>query len=299
MKCIMMKNLFLTILVLFVLLVFGCTVSRPDKQTENTKPADEKPVVKKTIKLATTTSCDNSGLLKYILPDFTAETGIEVDVIAVGTGKALQHGRDGDVDVVLVHAPQSELQYIRDGWATARYYICQNEFVIVGSESDPAGLKEAKTASEALKKILDSESTFISRGDNSGTHKREMSVWEAIGIEPSGDWYQSAGQGMGAVLTMANEQQAYTLTDTGTYYSMIDKINLPILFSGDTLLDNIYSVMPLNPEKHPDLKHAEAKQFIEWLTSSKTLEKIGTYEVNGHILFNVAVSPDYVENPLV
>ena len=142
-----------------------------------------------------------------------------------------------------------------------------------------------------------SESTFISRGDNSGTHIREKSIWEAAGIEPSGEWYKSAGQGMGTVLIMANEQQAYTLTDTGTYYSMIDKLNIPILFSGDAHLDNVYSVLPLNSEKHPDLKHAEVKQFIEWLTSEKTLEKIGAFEVNGHMLFKVVDNPDYVETP--
>ncbi len=295
-----MKKLFsIVTLVLLSFIILGCTDSQPEKQADKTKPTIEKPVVKTTIKLATTTSCDNSGLLKHILPDFTAETGIEVDVIAVGTGKALQHGRDGDVDVVLVHAPTSELQYIKDGWATARYYVCQNEFVIIGSESDAAGLKEAKTAAEAVRKIMDSESTFISRGDNSGTHKREKSVWEAADIEPSGDWYQSAGQGMGAVLTMANEQQAYTLTDTGTYYSMIDKLNLPILLRGDKVLDNVYSVLSLNPEKHPDLKHTDAKEFIKWLTSKKTLEKIGTFEVNGHVLFTVVDNPDYVETPPV
>lgn len=294
----MKKLLTLFTVMLLSFLILGCTGTQAGKDTVKTEPADETPVVKSTIKLATTTSCDNSGLLKHILPDFTAATGIEVDVIAVGTGKALQHGRDGDVDVVLVHAPNSELQYINDGWATARHYVCQNEFVIIGSESDPAKLKDAKSVSEALEMIQGSESVFISRGDNSGTHKRELSVWKSAGIEPSGDWYQSAGQGMGAVLTMANEQQSYTLTDTGTYYSMIDKLNLPILFSGDSLLDNVYSVMPLNPEKHPDLKHAEAKQFIEWLTSEKTVEKIAVFEVNGHVLFKVVDNPEYTTTPL-
>jgi len=293
-----MKRLFsIFTVVLLSFIIFGCTASQPDKQDDTKQPPVEKPAVKTTIKLATTTSLDNSGLLKYILPDFTAETGIAVDVIAVGTGKALQHGRDGDVDVVLVHAPKSELQYIEDDWAVVRMYICQNEFVIIGPESDPAGLKEAKTVSEAMKKLADGKSTFISRGDNSGTHKREKSVWEAAGIEPSGDWYKSTGQGMGAVLTMANEQQAYTLTDTGTYYSMIDKINLPILFSGDAILENVYSVLILNPEKHPDLKHAEAKEFALWITSDKIQEKIGEFKVNGHTLFTVLDEPSYLENP--
>ncbi|MFH1514340.1 MAG: substrate-binding domain-containing protein, partial [bacterium] len=131
------------------------------------------------------------------------------------------------------------------------------------------------------------KSEFISRGDNSGTHKMELSIWEAAGIKPSGDWYIQAGQGMGAVLMMANEKEAYTLTDTGTYYAMIDKLNLPIAFSGDSLLDNIYSVLRLNPEKHPELKHAEVQKFIAWITSGETRKLIGSFEVNGHLLFKV------------
>ncbi len=302
------------IIVLFLLtaLLFGCTNTQPEKpdgktgkspdtvegtETSDTKMPDEEQVILETIRLATTTSLDNSGLLKHILPDFTRQTGIAVDVIAVGTGKALQHGRDGDVDVVLVHAPQSELQYIKDDWALARMYICQNEFVIIGPESDPAGLKEAKTIREAMKKLSNSKSDFISRGDNSGTHKREKSVWEAAGIEPSGDWYKPAGQGMGAVLTMANEQQAYTLTDTGTYYSMIDKLNLPILFSGDAILENVYSVLILNPEIHPHLKQLEIKEFAWWITSDETQEIISKFKVNGHTLFTVLDEPNYIENP--
>lgn len=307
-----MKRLYyITLLFMLTALLFGCTNTPSEKpadttgkspdtmegtETSDAKTADDEPLILETIRLATTTSLDNSGLLKHILPDFTRETGIAIDVIAVGTGKALQHGRDGDVDVVLVHAPQSELQYIKDDWALTRMYICQNEFVIIGPESDPAGLKAAKTVGDAMKKLSKGKSDFISRGDNSGTHKREKSVWEAAGVEPSGDWYKAAGQGMGAVLTMANEQQAYTLTDTGTYYSMIDKLNLPILFSGDAILENVYSVLILNPEIHPHLKQVEIKEFAWWITSDETQEKIGKFKVNGHTLFTVLDNPDYIEN---
>ena len=239
------------------------------------------------IRLATTTSCDNSGLLKHILPDFKSKTGIGVDVIAVGTGKALELGKNGDVDVVLVHAPDTEKQYIENGWATNRTYVCQNEFVIVGPESDPAKLSNAKSALDAMRRIQKNKSEFISRSDNSGTHKKELSIWKNAGIEPSGDWYIKAGQGMGAVLIMAYEMDAYTLTDTGTYYAMTSKLNLPIAFSGDSNLENVYSVLKLNPEKHPDLNHSDVKEFIEWLTSDETAKLIRAFEVNEHTLFSV------------
>ncbi|MFH1675400.1 MAG: substrate-binding domain-containing protein [bacterium] len=174
------------------------------------------------IKLATTTSVDNSGLLGYLLPVFKEKTGIGVDVIAVGTGAALELGKKGDVDIVLVHAPDAEEEFIAGGFGVARHYIAQNEFVIVGPESDPAGIKGTPTAAEAFGKIRDSGKKFISRGDDSGTHKKELSVWKSMNVTPEGEWYIEAGQGMGAVLIMANETEAYTLTDTGTFYSMGD-----------------------------------------------------------------------------
>jgi len=243
------------------------------------------PVV--TIKLATTTSLDNSGLLGHILPIFTGETGIEVDVIAVGTGAALEMGRKGDVDIVLVHAPSSEEEYIAEGVGTARHYIAQNEFVVVGPVSDPVGINGVTSAVEAFEMIMDAESKFISRGDNSGTHKRELGVWSDMGIEPGGEWYIEAGQGMGACLTMADEMEAYVLTDTGTYYSMVDDLDLVIHVSGDEALENIYSIIPLNPERYPDLKHEEAVKLAEWITGSTAAELINGFEVNGYILFTV------------
>jgi tungstate transport system substrate-binding protein len=229
--------------------------------------------------------------LNFILPDLYEKEKIKVDVIAVGTGKALEHGCAGDVDVVLVHAPDAEKKFIEDGCGTERFYVCQNEFVIIGPESDPAGLKNVTSVIDAFKLLAKGKTKFISRGDNSGTHKAELELWKKAGIEPSGDWYVSAGQGMGAVLTMANESQAYTFTDTGTYYSMVDKLNLPVVFSGDALLDNIYSVIPLNREKYPELKHNDVARFIRWLTSGETKKLIESYEANGHVLFKIDPTP--------
>jgi tungstate transport system substrate-binding protein len=227
----------------------GCP-TQPEKPTPSEIPRTEAEEV--TIKLATTTSVDNSGLLGYILPVFTESTGIDVDVIAVGTGRALELGKAGDVDLVLVHSPQAEEEFIAGGYGVGRHYVAQNEFVIVGPETDPADLHSMNSAAEAFSDIMGAEATFVSRGDDSGTHKREKEIWERMGVKPEGKWYVEAGQGMGAVLTMANEMQGYTLTDTGTFYSMEDNLDLVILFSGDPVLDNIYSVIPLSPELHPD-----------------------------------------------
>jgi tungstate transport system substrate-binding protein len=286
---------------LLMLFILGCTSKSPkpaptpkppvDQSTQQPAPLPAPPENEVTIKLATTTSVDNSGLLKFILPDLYEKEKIKVDIIAVGTGKALEHGCAGDVDVVLVHAPDAEKKFIEDGCGTERFYVCQNEFVIVGPQSDPAGLKNVKSVVEAFKLLAKGKAKFISRGDNSGTHKAELDLWKKAGIEPKGDWYISAGQGMGAVLTMANESQAYTFTDTGTYYSMVDKLNLPVVFSGDNLLINIYSVIPLNKEKYPELKHNDVARFIRWLTSGPTKELIQSYQANGHFLFKVDPTP--------
>ncbi len=239
------------------------------------------------IKLATTTSTDNSGLLRHILPVFTERANIEVDVIAVGTGAALELGRKGDVDIILVHAPNAEEEFIMEGHGVARYYVAQNEFVIVGPDDDPAELASDAGATEAFEAIMDSGAVFVSRGDESGTHKREKQVWEAAGLNPEGEWYIEAGQGMGAVLTMSNEMEAYALTDSGTFYSMEDNLDLVIVYSGDPILENIYSIIPLNPEFHPGLKHAEAMELVEWITGPEAVELIDGFEVNGHRLFRV------------
>ncbi len=240
-----------------------------------------------TIKLATTTSLDNSGLLAHILPDFTEETGIEVDIIAVGTGKALELGRAGDVDVLLVHAPDAEREFISEGYGLDRYYVAQNEFVIVGPFADPAGVGESSGIVDAFGKIHDTEAVFISRGDQSGTHKRELIIWDEAGLDPEGAWYIEVGQGMGAVLTMASELEAYALSDIGTFFSMEDHLDLVIVHSCDELLENIYSVIPLNAELFPNLKHEQVAVLIEWLTGPVCGDLINRYEVNGHRLFDV------------
>lgn len=231
--------------------------------------------------LATTTSTQDSGLLDIILPDFTAKTGLDVDVIAVGTGQAMELGARGDADVLLVHARAREDEFVANGDAPARYDVMYNDFVIVGPPSDPAGIKGLGSAAEAFKTISDKQAPFISRGDDSGTHTKEKSVWKAAAIEPSGDWYQSAGQGMGAVLTMAGEQEAYTLSDRATYLARkAEGLDLDILVEGDKVLFNPYGVLPVSPDKHPAVNFEGATAFVEWITSPETQKLIGEFGVD-------------------
>jgi len=240
---------------------------------------------KNTLKLATTTSTENSGLLDYLLPVFTEETGIVVEVIAVGTGKAIKLGENGDVDVILVHARSAEDKFVSSGFGVNRRDVMHNDFVIIGNPEDVAGIKEAKNAADALLKISEKEVDFISRGDDSGTHKKEMQLWEKAEIEPSGKFYKEIGQGMGAVIMMANEVGAYTLTDRGTFLAMKDKISLEILYEGDHELFNPYGVIAVNPEKHKETNFKGAVKFIVWLTSSKAQNMINDFKKNGEHLF--------------
>ena len=227
--------------------------------------------------LATTTSTYDSGLLDAILPDFEAKTGIKVDVVAVGTGQALKLGEAKDADVLLVHAKSREEQFVADGYAPYRKDVMYNDFVILGPSDDPAGVKGMEKAADAFKKIAEIQSIFVSRGDNSGTHMKEMSIWETAGVEPSGDWYQSAGQGMGAVLTMAGEQQAYTISDRSTYLSRKDNLDLDILVEGDPILFNQYGVLPIaQDEAHQD-KFAAAEAFVNWITGPDTQKLIAEF----------------------
>jgi len=221
------------------------------------------------LKLSTTTSTDNSGLLAVLHPVFEAKHGVKVDVIAVGTGKALKIGANGDVDVVFVHAPAAELEYVNQGHFIDRLAVMHNDFVIVGPSNDPAKLSQANSASQALQLLAQTESDFISRGDDSGTHKKEKSLWLNADIEPSGNWYIQAGQGMGAVLKIADEKQAYTLTDRGTQIAYTDKMSLQIVFEGDEVLYNPYHVMAVNPKQHPHVNYDLASKYIEFVTSSE------------------------------
>lgn len=244
------------------------------------------------IKLATTTSTDNSGLLADILPAFTQTTGIGIDVIAVGTGKALALGQNGDVDVVLVHAPSRELEFVESGFGVNRRSVMHNDFVFLGPPDDPAGIAGTSDAAAALSKIASSESLFISRGDDSGTHAKERSLWADAAVTEGGDWYSEAGQGMGAVMTIASESQGYTLADRGTWLSMKDKLDLEVMSEGDPRLFNPYGVIAVNPDLHSHVEYLESMVFIAWLTSIEGQSQIGNYLVNGEVLF----IPDAVMN---
>jgi len=241
-----------------------------------------------TLILATTTSTQDSGLLDVILPDFQQQYNVQVDVVAVGTGQAIKLGEDGNADVLLVHARAQEDAFMEAGHGVRREDVMYNDFIIVGPASDPAGIKGGTSAVEAFQKIAQTQSPFISRGDDSGTHSKEKSIWKAAEIEPAGDWYISAGQGMGAVLTMADEQQAYTLSDRATYLARtLEGLQLEILVEGDALLFNPYGVLAVNPDKGPHIKADLANAFIDWIISVPTQEKIGQFGVDkfGQSLF--------------
>jgi len=230
--------------------------------------------------LATTTSTDNSGLLAYLLPDFEAEYGVTIDVIAVGTGQALKLGEDGNADVLMVHARAREDAFMDAGHGVRREDLMYNDFVVVGPAGDPAGIAGMTDAAEAFAQIAGAEAIFVSRGDDSGTHTKEKGIWSAGRVEPAGDWYVAAGQGMGAVLTMADEQQAYTLSDRATYLARtLEGIELDILVEGDPILFNPYGVMAVNPDKGEHIKADLANTFIDWLIAVPAQEKIAQFGV--------------------
>lgn len=237
------------------------------------------------IKLATTTSTDNSGLLKTLLPVFEQDTRYKVHVIAVGTGKALRMGQDGDVDVVLVHARSAEDKFIEQGFGDRRYDVMYNDFVIIGPAADPAGIQSASSVGEVMTKIAESQSIFISRGDDSGTNKKELKLWQAVDIEPTGDWYREVGQGMGKVLQIASELEAYTLADRGTWLAYQNKVASKLLFTGDKNLFNPYGIIALSKARYQDLNHNGAQALIDWLISAKGQKLIGEFKITGNQLF--------------
>lgn len=240
----------------------------------------------KIVRLATTTSTASSGLLDAILPKFEAKCGCKVHVIAVGTGKALKLGEDGNVDVVLVHARPAEDAFVAAGHGIDRRDVMYNDFVLIGPNNDPAKIKGEKDVLAAMKKIADTKWKFVSRGDDSGTDQMEKSYWKALDLKPAGQsWYYSAGQGMGEVLMMSGEMRAYTLTDRGTYISFKDKIGLPILMQGDTRMFNPYGVIAVNPKKYPKANYRGATELIEWITSPEGQKLIGDFKVGGEQLF--------------
>ncbi|WP_300493784.1 substrate-binding domain-containing protein [uncultured Methylophaga sp.] len=245
----------------------------------------------KLLKLSTTTSTDNTGLLAVLNKAFTESTDINVAVIAVGTGQALKLGANGDVDVALVHAPKAELEYVNDGYFIDRRYVMYNDFVLVGPVNDPAEIASAETITEAMQKIAQSGSRFVSRGDDSGTHKKELQLWKTTDINPSGNWYVQAGQGMGAVLKIADEMSGYALTDRGTQIAYQEKMQLKLLFEGDAQLSNPYHIMAVNPEKHPHVQFTMAKRYMDFMTGAEGQRIIDDFKVNDQTLFFTTTPP--------
>lgn len=237
------------------------------------------------LRLATTTSTENSGLLEALHPPFETEHNVKVDVIAVGTGKALRLGENGDVDVLMVHAPAAEQAFMEMGFGRERLPVMHNDFVLIGPPGDPAGVRSAVSIADAMHKIAGGSSAFISRGDDSGTHRKEMSLWQTAGLEPGGEAYLQVGQGMGAVIKIADDKQAYTLTDRGTYLAFRDKVALEIVYAGDEALFNPYHVILLNEEKHPHINAGLAKRYAGFVRSPEGQKIIADFRIAGEQLF--------------
>jgi tungstate transport system substrate-binding protein len=246
-------------------------------------PAQEKSIV-----VASTTSTQDSGLFSHILPMFKTKTGIEVRVVAQGTGQALDTGRRGDADVVFVHAKAQEEKFVADGFGVKRFDVMYNDFVVIGPKSDPAKIKGSKDVLAALKAVSDSGSPFVSRGDKSGTHAAELALWKAAGLEPGNTkpaWYREIGQGMGAALNTGSAMGAYVLSDRGTWISFKNKGDLEIVVEGDKRLFNQYGIMLVSPEKHPTVKKDLGQAFIDWVVSPEGQSAIGSYKIEGQQLF--------------
>jgi tungstate transport system substrate-binding protein len=237
------------------------------------------------LRLSTTTSTENSGLLAWLLPSFEAKYGIKVNVISVGTGKALELGKNGDVDVTLVHARQLEDKFVLDGWGIDRRDVMYNDFIVVGPNADPAGVKGSHDVLASFRKIASSNVKFISRGDNSGTDVMEKAYWKEVAAKPAGANYVSAGLGMGEVLNMAAEMNAYTLTDRATYGAYKAKTGLAILVEGDKRMFNPYGIIAVNPAKHKGINYKGATQLIQWITSAEGQARIAGFMPAGEQLF--------------
>lgn len=277
-------GLFLSLLVVLLLtLIGGCGQGQAkkegDKQATPATTASAGPINKDLI-LATTTSTMDSGLLDVLIPMFEKKTGYTVKPNAVGTGQALAMGDQGNADVLLVHAPADEIKLVQKGTAINRQLVMHNDFIIVGPPSDPAGIKGTKKAADAFKQIAAKQAIFVSRGDDSGTHKMEKSIWKAANIQPQGKWYQEAGAGMGQTLNIASEKSGYTLTDRATYLSLKKNLKLEIMVEGEKSLLNIYHVMQVNPEKFPGMKiNSEgAKAFVDFMLAPETQKVIGDFK---------------------
>jgi tungstate transport system substrate-binding protein len=240
------------------------------------------------IVLASTTSTVNSGLFDAILPAFTKKTGIQIRVVGVGTGQALRIARQGDADVLFVHHKKSELEFVRQGYGVNRFDVMFNDFVIVGPGDDPAKVGRSKSVARAYKSIADTKSVFVSRGDDSGTHKKSLEIWKSAAVtiaEAAPQWYREAGSGMGATLNIASSMEAYTLTDRATWETFKNKGNLKILFEHDPRLQNQYGIIMVNPVRHSHVKKREAEKFIDWVLSATGQAAINAYKVNNKQVF--------------
>ncbi len=281
--------LFWLVVVLSMSLIAGGCAEKPapvEEPVEDPLEEPEEELIDDSILLATTTSTYDSGLLDFLNPIFKELTGLTVEVISQGTGAALETGKRGDADVLLVHDRVSELELVEKGSFVDRYDVMYNDFILVGPDEDPAGVKGADKAFVALVLIADSESTFVSRGDDSGTHRMELRLWDDAGIKPEGkNWYLSIGQGMGETLNMANEKLGYALTDRGTYLAMMDNLDLVIVLEGDPVLFNQYGVMAVNSDEHPHVKYDNAMIYIDFLMSVEGQELIRSYQVKNETLF--------------
>lgn len=249
------------------------------------------PVWAEDMKMAVTTSFANSGLADVLLPQIKTDTGIDVQLLIVGTGQALRLGEAGDVDAVLVHARAAEEAFVAAGNGTHRREIMYNDFVVLGPDSDPAGVKGATTAAEALRAIEAAGADFVSRGDDSGTHKKELSLWAAADVTPEGEWYKSVGQGMGAALNTAAGMEGYIMSDRASWLNFGNKGDMAILFAGDPVLFNQYAYMPVNPDKHAHVRNDLAMTLEGWLTSDVARDLIDAYQINGETLFVFNATP--------
>jgi tungstate transport system substrate-binding protein len=274
------------------------------------------------IKMSTTTSTVDSGILDILLPEFTRDTGIEVKVLAKGTGAAIRDGMDGNVDIIFVHDRDKEERFVLEGYGSYRLAVMHNDFIIIGPKGDPAGIKGIKSPAEALRKIAGSGAKFVSRGDESGTHAKEQELWRHTGLalktetvkvtkddkktdlssifpKGSGDWYMSIGQGMGKVITYAEEKQAYTLADRGTYlnyrFGRKQGLDLEVLCEGDPDLYNLYGIIPVSPVKHPHVMFRQAERLAQWLISEKAQRLIAEYRIEGHQAFFPDAIPDILK----
>jgi len=275
------KKRFITLamVMVFMLSLVGC--AQQAAQPPANQPAAPKAPANPNLILATTTSTQDTGLLDVLVPEFEKQTGYVVKTVSVGTGAALAMGEKGEADVLLVHSPAAELELVEKGFATNRMLVMHNDFLLIGPADDPAGIKGMTSSAEALKKIKDTNSMFVSRGDKSGTHNMELSLWKAAGITPAvGPNYQEAGQGMGATITIANQKNGYTLTDRGTYLAQMKNVALVPMVEGEKALLNIYHVMTVNPEKWPKVNFEGAKAFADFMVAPATQDIIKTFGVD-------------------